>query len=89
MKSITVKLDQATLKQLKDIAAAKGFNNQSELVRRALKAYLAREALLMRKKAIAEYAADAGAQRETRQLAEAGMEDLDDYIKRIEGERDA
>lgn len=84
MKSITVKLDEATLRQLREAAKAKGIKNQSELVRRALKAYLAREALHAREEAIAAYAADSEARREAAELAETGIGDLQERLKQLE-----
>jgi len=84
MKSITVKLDEATFRQLQEAAEAGGIKNQSELVRRALKTYLARESLAARKQAVADYAADAGAQQEAVGLAETGLDDLKDYLEQIE-----
>ena len=87
MKSITVKLDEATLRQLREVAKAKGIRNQSELVRRALKAYLVREALHAREEAIAAYAADPEARREAAELAETGIGDLQEHLDQL-GDRD-
>lgn len=84
MKSITVKLDEATFEQLREVTRAKGIKNQSELVRCALKAYLARETLLARKQAIAEYASDLEARREAADLAEVDLADLREHLDLVE-----
>jgi len=84
LKSITVKLDEHTLRLMKDVAEARGISNQSELVRRAIKAYLAKESLLARERAISEYATDSEAGREVRNIAETGLGDLGEHIRYIE-----
>lgn len=84
MKAITVKLDDETARELEALVREKGAENQSDLVRHALRRFIAQERLTGRRAALSRYLQDTEAQREMSDLADADMEEAARLLRRLE-----
>lgn len=84
MKSITVKLEDDIVQELQALAKEKGMQSQSDLVRHALRRYIAQERLANRRAALARYIEDVEAQRQMADLAEADVDDAVRLLRRTE-----
>lgn len=84
MKAITVKLDDETAKDLEALVRERGAESQSDLVRLALRRFIAQERLSRRRLALEQYLRDAEAQKEMADLAETGMDEAAHLLRRVE-----
>lgn len=87
MKAITVKLDEETLRDLEALSKEKGGSNQSDLVRQALRRFIAQERLEARRQALADYVQDREAQRAMAGLADADAAEAAELLRRAEKEK--
>lgn len=84
MKSITVKLDDETVRELEALVREKGAESQSELVRQALRRYIAQERLAGRRAALTRYMQDTEAQRRMSDMAEVNVDEAARLLRQVE-----
>ena len=84
MKTIVVKVDDETYRQLKETA---GEESRSEIVRAALRDYLAKQRIGKRRREVEEYMRLSGERTAMKRLAEADMDHAAELLERVETER--
>lgn len=84
MKAITVKLDDEMLRDLEALVREKGLESQSDLVRQALRRFIAQERLEARRNALSDYIQDREAQRAMADLADADVAEAAEHLGRAE-----
>ena len=84
MKTIVAKLDDDTFRQLEELAEDQ---SRSEVVRTAIREFIARQRIERRGREVEEYMRTSGESETMRQLAEADMDHAADLLARAEGER--
>lgn len=83
MVSVVAKIDEETLGALDKLCAGK---SRSEIIRKALRQYVARHKLEERKQKVLEYMKDSSESEAMRQLAESGIDEAAELLQRAETE---
>lgn len=84
MKSITVKLDDETVRDLEALVREKGVENQSDLVRQALRRFIAQERLTSRRAALSRYIQDVEAQSRMSDMADVDVDEAAQLLRQVE-----
>ena len=84
MKTIVAKVDDETLRQLDEVA---GDESRSEVVRAALRDYIAKHRIERRRHEVEEYMRTSGEREAMGQLAEVDMDHAAELLARAESER--
>ena len=83
MKAIVAKLDDETASALDELAQG---SSRSEVIRTAIRQYLAAQRIGQRKREVEEYMRTSGESQMMRELAEADMDHAADLLARTESE---
>ena len=83
MRTIVAKLDDETCRQLDEAASGRP---RSEVVRTAIRQFLARQRIERRRREVEKYMGTSGESEMMREMAEANVDDAADLLARVERE---